>query len=53
MITITTNNINGRADWFHAHALVNGRSYDSFMSSRFSAFSEVLRQIAAKGYLTI
>jgi len=52
MITITTTSINNRTDWYQAHALVNGRYYNSFMNTRMAALSDVLRQLAVKGYLT-
>lgn len=51
MIKITTESVNGRDDWYHAHALVNGRHYFAFMRERMSAFMEVARQLAVKGYL--
>lgn len=49
-MTIITRNINGRSDWFQALAVVKGRTYLSFMSTRHAAFMDVLRQLAVKGY---
>lgn len=51
MISITTQSINGRDDWYQASAKVGERYYNSFMSTRMAAFMDVLRQLAVKGYL--
>jgi hypothetical protein len=48
---ITTVCINNRSDWYQAHAVVNGRTYISYMTTRLAALSDVLRQLAVKGYL--
>lgn len=49
---ITTNNINGRSDWFHASGQFRGVIYTSFMSTRHAAFMDVLRQVAVKASLS-
>lgn len=49
MISITTTYINDRTDWYHAQARVLGVSYNSFMSTRLAALSDILRQLAVKG----
>lgn len=51
MLTITTTSVNGRADWYQAHAQVGERYYNAFMSTRMGAFMEIARQLAVKGYL--
>lgn len=51
-MSITTTSVNNRADWYVATATVKGHTYTSFMSSRLAALSDVLRQLAVKGYLT-
>lgn len=48
---ITTTSINGRDDWYQAFALVCGRTYFAFEKTRHSAFMEVARQLAAKGFI--
>lgn len=48
---ITTENINGRSDWFHAHADVNGYTYFSFEKTRHGAFMAVARQLMVAGLI--
>lgn len=49
MITVHTEAINNRSDWFQAMATINGVTYLSHHSTRLSALSDVLRQLAVKG----
>lgn len=47
-MTITTYNVNGRSDWFHAVTTVDTRVYESFQTTRHAAFMEIVRQLTAK-----
>lgn len=51
MLTITTNSVYGRSDWFQASATVGGKIYTVFMTTRQGALMDILRQLAVKGYL--
>ncbi len=44
-------NVNGRGDWFQAHADVRGRVYNAFESTRHAAFMAVARQLANAGII--
>lgn len=45
MITITTNNVQGRSDWFQASCFLRGVVLTAFASTRLHALTEVLRQL--------
>lgn len=48
LATIITDNVNGRADWFHASGEYNGILYNADMATRHQAFMEVARMIAVR-----
>lgn len=45
MIKIETYPVGGRVDWYHARAVVKGKTYSSFMATRRDAFMAVLGQL--------